>query len=291
MISASLVKELREKSGVGMLDCKNALEENNGDIELALDWLRERGIAKATKKASRIAAEGLTKIFIDGNKAVVIEVNSETDFVSKNNEFIELIDIIGDKAIKSEASTVDAILALPYESETINDLIIAKTFKIGEKLSLRRVAILNKNDDQIFGAYSHNGGRIAVVVVLNNGNEDIAKDVAMQSAAMIPKYIRIEDIPGDVLDHERSVLIEQSINEGKTEEIAQKMVEGRIKKFYQDVVLLNQSFIKDSSIDIATYLKNNQAALIDMVRFEVGEGMEKRSDDFAGEVLSQAKGE
>ncbi len=291
MISASLVKELREKSGAGMLDCKTALEANNGDIEASLDWLREKGFAKAAKKASRIAAEGLAKIFVDGNKAIIIEVNSETDFVSKNQEFIDLIDTIGNIAIKNDVKDVEEVLSLPYEEKTINDLMVAKISKIGEKLSIRRLTVLNKTDNQTFGVYSHNGGKIVVLTIVENGNEEVARDVAMQSAAMKPQYIKTEDIPNDVLDHERSVLKEQSMNEGKPEEIALKMVEGRIRKFYQEVVLLNQSFIKDGDITIEKHLQNNKATLIDMVRYEVGEGMEKRNDNFAEEVMNQAKGE
>ena len=291
MISASLVKELREKSGAGMLDCKTALEANNGDIEASLDWLREKGFAKAAKKASRIAAEGLAKIFVDGNKAIIIEVNSETDFVSKNQEFIDLIDTIGNTAIKNDVKDVEEVLSLPYEEKTINDLMVAKISKIGEKLSIRRLTVLNKTDNQTFGVYSHNGGKIVVLTIVENGNEEVARDVAMQSAAMKPQYIKTEDIPNDVLDHERSVLKEQSMNEGKPEEIALKMVEGRIRKFYQEVVLLNQSFIKDGDITIEKHLQNNKATLIDMVRYEVGEGMEKRNDNFAEEVMNQAKGE
>lgn len=291
MISASLVKELREKSGAGMLDCKSALENNNGDIEASLDWLREKGFAQATKKASRIAAEGLTKIFVDGNKAIVIEVNSETDFVSKNEEFIELINTIGNEVIKSDALTVEEVLNLPYEGKTINDLMVAKISKIGEKLSLRRLSVLNKTESQNFGEYSHNGGKISVITVVEGGNTDIAKDVAMQAAAMKPQYLKVEDIPSDVVDHERSVLKEQSMNEGKTEEIAAKMVEGRIKKYYKDVVLLHQDFIKDSDLTIEVYLKSNNAELVEMIRYEVGEGMEKRSDNFAEEVMTQIKGE
>ncbi len=291
MISASLVKELRDISGAGMLDCKNALESANGNIELALDWLREKGIAKATKKASRIASEGLAKIFVKNNRALALELNSETDFVSKNSEFIELLDVIGETAINSDASSVEEVLALAYENGTINDLLVAKISKIGEKLSLRRVSVLNKEEQQFFGVYSHNGGRIVSAILLENGSEDIARDIAMQAAAMKPQYVNVEDIPSDITDHERSVFLEQSMNEGKPEEIAKKMVEGRMKKYYEEVVLVKQTFIKDNSMTIETYLNNNNAKIIDMIRYEVGEGMEKRTDNFAEEVLNQAKGE
>lgn len=291
MISASLIKELREMSGAGMLDCKSALEKTNGNIEEAMDWLREKGFATATKKSSRIAAEGLAKIFIKDNKAVVVEVNAETDFVSKNEEFVEMIDTIGGVILDSKANSVEDALELSYEDGTINDLIVAKTAKIGEKLSLRRIEVLEKEADQYFGEYLHNGGKIAVLTLVEGGNEEVAKDVAMQSAAMKPQYVLIEDVPEEVVTREREVLKEQSMNEGKSEEIATKMVEGRIKKFFKEIVLVEQAFIKDGDIDVKTYLNNNNAKLLQMIRFEVGEGMEKRSDDFASEVMSQIKGE
>ena len=291
MISASLIKELREMSGAGMLDCKSALEKTNGNIEEAMDWLREKGFATATKKSSRIAAEGLAKIFIKDNKAVVVEVNAETDFVSKNEEFVEMIDTIGGVILDSKANSVEDALELSYEDGTINDLIVAKTAKIGEKLSLRRIEVLEKEADQYFGEYLHNGGKIAVLTLVEGGNEEVAKDVAMQSAAMKPQYVLIEDVPEEVVAREREVLKEQSMNEGKSEEIATKMVEGRIKKFFKEIVLVEQAFIKDGDIDVKTYLNNNNAKLLQMIRFEVGEGMEKRSDDFASEVMSQIKGE
>ncbi len=291
MISASLVKELREKSGAGMLDCKKALEENGGDIEKSLDWLREKGFATANKKASRIAAEGLAKVFIKDNKAVIIEVNSETDFVSKNDEFIEMIDMIGNAVLEGNAKNAEETLEIAYEDGTINDLIVAKTAKIGEKLSLRRVEVLTKEDNQTFGEYLHNGGKIAVVTLITGDNEEVAKDVAMQSAAMNAEYIRVEDVPTEVVEREKEVLKEQSMNEGKTEEIANKMVEGRIKKFFKEIVLLEQEFIKDGDINVMTYLKNNDSEIVNMIRFVVGEGMEKRSDNFADEVMGQIKGE
>lgn len=291
MISASLVKELREKSGAGMLDCKTALEANNGDIDASLDWLREKGFAKATKKASRIAAEGLSKIFIKDNKAVLVEVNSETDFVSKNDEFVQMINTIGNTILDNDVNTVEEALELNTEEGTINDLIVAKTAKIGEKLSLRRIVVVNKNDNEFFGEYIHNGGKISVLTVIDGGSEEVARDVAMQSAAMKPQYVKTEDVPEDVINREREVLKEQSINEGKSEEVAQKMVEGRIKKFLKEIVLLEQSFIKDGDVDVKTYLNNNKSTLVSMIRFEVGEGMEKRSDNFAEEVMNQIKGE
>lgn len=290
MISASLVKELREKSGAGMMDCKKALEATNGNLEEAIDWLREKGIAKANKKESRIAAEGLANIYIDGNKAVILEVNSETDFVSKNEEFKNMIDEIGNAILKGEATTVEETLKLPTSEGTVNDLIIAKTAKIGEKLSLRRIAVITKNDDDNFGAYLHMGGKIAVLTVVNGANEEVAKDVAMQSAAMKAEYVFKEDVPAEVVKREEEVLKEQAINEGKPADIAEKMVAGRINKFYKDICLALQAFIKDGDIDVQTYVANNNGKLVNAIRFEVGEGMEKRNDNFAEEVMAQVKG-
>ena len=290
MISAKDVKELREATGAGMMDCKKALSECNGDMAAATDWLREKGFAKASKKSSRIAAEGLANIFVDGNKAVVVEVNSETDFVSKNAEFVEMIDTIGNAILKSEATTVEEALELKVEDGTINDLIVAKTAKIGEKLSLRRIAVVTKEDTDNFGAYLHMGGKIAVLTVIKGGSEEIAKDVAMQAAAMKPQYVFKEDVPEEVVNKEKEVLKAQAMEEGKPADIAEKMVAGRINKFFKEICLAMQAFIKDGDIDVTTYLKNNNSELKSMVRFELGEGMEKREENFAEEVMNQIKG-
>lgn len=290
MISASLVKELREKSGAGMMECKKALTEVNGDIDKAMDYLRENGLAKVAKKASRIAAEGLANVFIDNNKAVILEVNAETDFVSKNQEFIDLIANIGKAILKSDAKTFEEAKEVKADNGTVNDLIVEATAKIGEKISFRRCEIVTKEDNETFGSYLHMGGKIAVLVKLEGANEEVAKDVAMQSAAMKPQYVFTTDVPEDVLEHEREVQKTNAMNEGKPEEIAVKMVEGRIKKFYKEVCLEKQEFIKDSSLDIDTYIKNNNGKLLSMIRYEVGEGMEKRNDDFASEVMNQING-
>lgn len=287
MISASMVKELREASGAGMMDCKKALEETNGDMEKAIDYLREKGISKAEKKADRIAAEGLSNIYIKDNKAVIVEVNCETDFVAKNNEFKELVDKIGNALLDNDVKSMEEALNVKLEDKTINDLIVNETATIGEKLSFRRFDIVVKNDTEVFGSYLHMGGKISSLVVLNGTNTDIAKDVAMQSAAMRPSYVFIKDVPEDVVAHEKEVLTEQAINEGKPEEIAKKMVEGRLNKFYKEICLNEQPFIKDSDVTIKDYLKKNDMELISMIRYEVGEGMEKRNDNFADEVMSQ----
>ena len=290
MISASLVKELREKSGAGMMECKKALTEVNGDIDKAMDYLRENGLAKVAKKANRIAAEGLADVFIKDNKAVIIEVNSETDFVSKNQEFKDLIANIGNTILNSDVKTFEEACELKTEEGTINDLIANATAKIGEKISFRRCEIITKNDNETFGSYLHMGGKIAVLVKIEGDSEEAAKNVAMQSAAMKPQYVFTTDVPEDVLEHEREIQKTNAINEGKPENIAIKMVEGRIKKFYKEVCLEKQEYIKDSSLDIETYLKNNNGKLLAMVRYEVGEGLEKRNDDFASEVMNQISG-
>ena len=289
MVDAKTVAELRAKTGAGMMDCKKALSETNGDINAAIDYLREKGIAKAAKKESRIAAEGLANVYINGNKAVILEVNSETDFVSKNEEFTSMLDTIGNTILNSNAKTVEEALELPCEEGTIKDLIIAKTAKIGEKLSLRRIEVVEKTDDETFGSYLHMGGKIAVLTVLTGANEEVAKDVAMQAAAMKPEFVREDEIPTDRVEKERAIFKEQAMNEGKPVEIAEKMVEGRLKKFFKEICLVSQSFIKNGDIDVATYVKNNGGEVKSMIRYEVGEGMEKRNDNFAEEVMNQVK--
>jgi len=289
MVDAKTVAELRAKTGAGMMDCKKALSETNGDINAAIDYLREKGIAKAAKKESRIAAEGLANVYINGNKAIILEVNSETDFVSKNEEFTSMLDTIGNTILNSNAKTVEEALELPCEEGTIKDLIIAKTAKIGEKLSLRRIEVVEKTDDETFGSYLHMGGKIAVLTVLTGANEEVAKDVAMQAAAMKPEFVREDEIPTDRVEKERAIFKEQAMNEGKPAEIAEKMVEGRLKKFFKEICLVSQSFIKNGDIDVATYVKNNGGEVKSMIRYEVGEGMEKRNDNFAEEVMNQVK--
>ena len=289
MVSASLVKDLREKTGAGMLDCKKALEATNGNIEEAIDWLREKGISKAAKKADRIAAEGIAAILVDGNDAAILEMNSETDFVAKNAEFQELVKATLETIIKNNVSSLEEVLNLPYENGTINDLIVAKTAKIGEKLSLRRFAKVSKNDNESFGEYIHMGGKIAVLIVTEGTDETVAKDVAMHAAAMRPTYVSEEDVPSEVVEKEKTVLKEQAMNEGKPVEIAEKMVNGRVQKFFKEICLEEQPFVKDSDVNVKTYVKNNGGKIKLMYRFEVGEGMEKREENFAEEVAKQMK--
>lgn len=287
MITASMVKNLRELTGAGMLDCKKALEATEGNLDKASEWLREKGISKAQKKADRIAAEGLVNILINGNKAVVIEVNSETDFVAKNDEFKELINTISNALINSNVSSVEEALKLSTTDGTLEDTITNKIAKIGEKLSFRRFALVEKSDNETFGSYIHMNGKIAVLVVLEGANTEVAKDVAMHAAAMRPKYLNIESVPTEDAEHEREIQKQIAINEGKPADIAEKMVEGRIKKFYKEVCLTEQPFVKNDDMSVAEYVKSNGGKVVSMVRYEVGEGMQKREENFADEVAKQ----
>ena len=288
-VTASMVKDLREATGAGMMDCKKALSETNGNMEEAVNWLREKGIAKSAKKESRIAAEGLANIYVDGNKAIILEVNSETDFVSKNEEFTNMIDTIGEALLKSDAKTIEDAKEVKTSEGTIGELIINKTAKIGEKLSLRRFEIVTKSDSEEFGEYIHMGGKIAVLITVDGASSDVAKDCAMHAAAMRPKYLNKDSVPAEEVEKEREILKEQAMNEGKPEEIAAKMVEGRIRKFYEEICLEEQSFVKDSDSKVREYVKSKGGVITSMVRFEVGEGMEKREENFAEEVAKQMK--
>jgi len=293
MISASMVKELREMSGAGMLDCKKALEATEGNMEAAIDWLREKGISKAAKKADRIAAEGIAAILVEGNKAVAIEVNSETDFVAKNEEFQGMVQTILALLMNSEVESgnVEAALALPCEGATLNDLIISKTATIGEKLTLRRFVKLTKEDNESFGSYIHMGGRIAVLTQVKNASEEIAKEVAMHSAAMRPKYVCEAEVPESEIEKEKEIAREQLLNEGKPADRIDAILVGKIKKYYEEVCLLNQPFIKaENKETVQKYIEQNGGTLTTMVRFEVGEGMQKREENFAEEVAKQISG-
>ena len=291
-ISAKLVKELREKTGAGMMDCKKALEACNGDLEASFDWLREKGIAKAAKKADRIAAEGLTAFVVDGNAAAIVEVNSETDFVAKNAEFQELVALTAKTIVNAKPQDVEAALQLDVEGKDLGTVIAEKSGKIGEKLSLRRFTVMTKNDDEIFGAYSHMGGKMCALVKASGIDEVKAKDVAMQVAAIAPQYRTA--IPAEILEHERTVLKAQAMEENaksakpKPENIIEKMIEGRLNKNLKEMCLVDQAFIKDSDQTVAQYLGNGR--VLEMVRFEVGEGMEKREENFAEEVAAQMRG-
>ena len=290
-MNASLIKELRDISGAGMMDCKKALEENGNDVKKATEWLREKGIAKAAKKAGRIAAEGLSTVIEKDNKAVIVEINCETDFVAKNEKFQKFVDDVARTILASNAKTNEEALALPYEDGTLNDYVTNMTATIGEKISFRRVALLEKNDNQHFGSYIHMGGKISVLTLLEGASEQVAKDVSMHAAAMRPEFVKKEDVPADRVEHEKKILTEQAMAEGKPADIAQKMVMGRINKFYKEICLEEQEFVKDNSVSVGKYVSNNGGKIIDVVRFEVGEGIEKRQENFAEEVAAQMKGE
>lgn len=290
MFTTQDVKNLREKTGAGMLDCKKALDETKGNIEEAINWLREKGISKAAKKAERIAAEGLSEAVSNDTNAVIVEVNCETDFVARNEEFKTLINTIANTLLNNDVNTMEEANKLVVDNETIEEKVVAFTAKIGEKISFRRFEKLTKTESQEFGIYSHMGGKITSVVVLEGKNPEVAKDIAMHVAAMNPSYLTSNDIPEDVLNKEREIIKEQSMNEGKPAEIAEKMVEGRIRKFFKEVCLVEQEFIKDSSLSVGNYAKNNNCSIVKMVRYEVGEGIEKRNDDFAAEVMNQING-
>ena len=291
MISASLVKELRELTGAGMLDCKKALEASNGDIKEATTWLREKGIAKAAKKESRIAAEGLADIVINGNTAVVVEVNSETDFVAKNAEFVDLVKTIEEAVLNNDVKTTDDVLNTTVNGETVKDAIVAKTAKIGEKLSFRRFEKVTKADDEVFGSYIHMGGRIAVLIKLKGANEEVAKEVAMHAAAMRPSYVKSSEVPADVLEKEKNIMREQLLNEGKPADKIDNILVGKVNKYYEEVCLENQIYVKaENKETVSKYVANNNGSIVSMVRFEVGEGMEKRTEDFAEEVAKQING-
>lgn len=290
MISASMVKELRETTGAGMLDCKKALEETNGNIEEAITWLREKGISKAAKKATRIAAEGLAFAKEKDNKAVIVEVNSETDFVAKNEEFKNLVSLIADALLDNEASNVDEALKLMVDGKTIEDIITEKVATIGEKLSFRRFEILAKNDNEVFGIYSHMGGKIVTVVVMESNDGELAKDIAMQIAAMHPLYLTRDEVPSEAIDKERTILTEQAENEGLDPNKIPMIVNGRLNKYYEEICLLDQGFIKENKMKVSKYVESKNSKIIKFVRYEVGEGMEKKEEDFASEVMKQING-
>ena len=289
MISAELVKELRDKTGAGMMDCKKALTETNGDVNAAVDWLREKGIAKAEKKASRIAAEGLATVKVDGNKAVILEVNCETDFVASNENFTGFIDELAEALLKNNPKDMDEANNLDLGGETVSERLISLTAKIGEKLSFRRFEILTKEDNQVFGTYSHMGGKIVALTVLENDSE-LAKDIAMQVAAMRPLYLDREEVPADVLEKEKTILKEQAENEGLDPNKIDMIVNGRINKYYEEVCLVDQGFIKENKMKVNKYVESKNSKIISFVRYEVGEGMEKREENFADEVMKQING-
>ena len=287
MITANMVKELRESTGAGMLDCKKALTETNGNMEEAINWLREKGISKAAKKQARIAAEGLAKTIVEGNKAVIVEVNSETDFVAKNPEFTGLVEMIAKAILNSNVKTVEEAMKLEVEGNTIENIIVNKTATIGEKLSFRRFELIEKEDNQVFGTYSHMGGKIVTLTILEGKDEEVAKDIAMQVAAMRPLYLDKESVPTERVEKEREILTEQAENEGLDQNKLPMIVNGRLGKFFEEVCLLEQGFVKENKMKVSKYVESKNMKVLSFVRYEVGEGMEKREENFADEVAKQ----
>ena len=287
-ITASLVKELRERTGAGMMDCKKALTQTDGNIDAAIDYLRENGIAKAAKKADRIAAEGLSYIEVKGNKAVILEINSETDFVAKNEKFVALVKNVAEAILAAEPATLEEALQVEAQGGTVEAVINEGIATIGEKLSLRRFEVVTKTDADAFGAYSHMGGRIGVLTLVEGStDEEAAKDVAMHIAALAPRYLDESEVPADVLEHEKKVLTEQALNEGKPANIVEKMIVGRINKFLEEITVVKQKFVKDDSFTVEKFVASKGGKLAKFVRYEVGEGIEKKEDNFAEEVMSQ----
>ena len=289
MITAQLVKELREKTGAGMMDCKKVLTETDGDMEKAAELLRERGIAKAAKKSGRIAAEGLVATYISDDKKVgsIVEVNAETDFVAKNAEFVNFVNDVAEIVAKSNPADVEALLATNYKDEgkTVQEVLTDKIATIGENMSIRRFSRFESNG--LVESYIHLGGKIAVLVDMAKGEETLAKDVCMQIAAAKPEFVNRDEVPSDRLTKEMEILKAQAMNEGKPAEIAEKMVQGRIGKFYSEICLLDQEFVKDPSIKVGDLVKNKNAEVVKFARFETGEGLEKREENFADEVMKQ----
>ena len=292
MFSASDVKDLREKTGAGMMDCKKALDACEGNMEKAIDWLREKGIAKAQKKESRIAAEGITEVAENGNEAVLLEVNCETDFVTKNEKFTGLVNEIRDALVSSDCKTMEEANEVKLsDGKTIAERIIEATATIGEKISFRRFERITKSDDEVFGIYSHMGGKITSVVTLKGSNKDVARDVAMQVCAMSPIAVNRDAVPAEMVDHEKEMIKSEIKNDpknaSKTDDILDKMATGRLSKFFKENCLVEQDFIKDSSMTVAKYAEANGCEVLSMVRFAVGEGIEKRKENFAEEVAAQ----
>ncbi|MGE7947280.1 translation elongation factor Ts [Lysinibacillus sp. NPDC093688] len=291
-ITAQLVKELREKTGAGMMDCKKALVQTDGDLDAAIDFLREKGLSSAAKKADRIAAEGTTYILEQGNEAIILEVNAETDFVSKNDKFQVLVASLAEQLLAAKPASIEAALELANaEGVKVVDQISTAIATIGEKITLRRFEVKTKTDADAFGSYLHMGGRIGVLVTLEGSTDaSAAKDVAMHIAAINPTYVSRDEVSAEEVERERKVLTEQALNEGKPENIVAKMVEGRLGKYFEDVCLLDQTFVKNSDQKVRAFVASTGGTVNGFVRYAVGEGIEKREDNFAEEVMSQVKG-
>ena len=292
MVTASLVKELREKTGAGMMDCKKVLTETDGDMEKAIELLRERGIAKAAKKSGRVAAEGLVEAYIaeDGKVGAIVEVNSETDFVAKNEEFKTFVKNVAKQVVEKNPKDVEELLnqeATFEAGKTVNEALVGKIATIGENLSIRRFARFESNG--LLESYIHGDGKIAVLINMAKGDKDVAKDLCMQIAAARPEYLNEQSVPAERVEKEKEILKVQTMNEGKPEQIAEKIVQGRIRKFFEEICLVDQVFVKDSNMKVSELLKQKDAEVVEFARFEKGEGIEKKEENFAEEVMNQLK--
>ena len=291
MITAELVKNLREKTGAGMMDCKKVLTETDGDMEKAIELLRERGIAKAAKKSGRVAAEGLVATYVTADKKVgsIVEVNAETDFVAKNEEFVNFVNDVAEIVAKKNPADIESLLETSYKEteKTVKEVLTEKIATIGENMTIRRFERFES--EGLVESYIHGAGKIAVLVDFAKGETELAKDVCMQIAAARPEYLNRESVPQERVEKEMEILKAQAMNEGKPAEIAEKMVQGRIGKFYAEICLLDQEFVKDSSIKVGELIKNKGAEMVRYARFEKGEGIEKKEENFAEEVMKQLK--
>ncbi len=291
MVTASLVKELREKTGAGMMDCKKVLTETDGDMEKAIELLRERGIAKAAKKSGRIAAEGLVEAYVseDGKVGAIVEVNSETDFVAKNEEFKTFVMNVAKQVVEKNPKDVEELLAqdsIEVPEKTVNEVLVDKIAKIGENMTVRRFARFES--EGLVEKYIHGDGKIAVLVNMKKGTPEVAKDICMQIAAARPEYLNEQSVPVERVEKEKEILKAQTMNEGKPEAIAEKIVQGRIGKFFSEICLVDQAFVKDPNKKVSQVLKENDAEVVEFARFEKGEGIEKKEENFAEEVRKQA---
>lgn len=287
-ITAAQVKELRDKTSVGMMDAKKALVEADGDLDKAIDLLREKGMAKAAKKGDRIAAEGMTYVAVKGNKAAIIELNSETDFVAGNAEFNDLLKTVANTIVENSPADVEAALALEVEAgQTLNEKIIGTTQITGEKITLRRFTVVEKADSENFGAYSHLAGSISALVVVEGASEEAAKDIAMHVAAIAPQYVSDADVPAEVVEKEKAVQLASEDLASKPDNIKEKMVEGRIKKFLAEISLLDQAFVKNGDQTVAEFIASQNGSVKSFVRYQVGDGIEKKVTDLAEEVAKQ----
>ena len=292
MVTASQVKDLREKTGAGMMDCKKVLTETDGDMEKAIELLRERGIAKAAKKSGRVAAEGLVEAYVSEDKKVgaIVEVNSETDFVAKNEEFKNFVMNVAKQVVEKNPKDVEELLnqeSIEVSGKTVNEVLVEKIATIGENLSIRRFARFETQG--LIEKYIHGDGKIAVLVNMAKGDSEVAKDICMQIAAARPEYLNEQSVPEERIQKEKEILKAQTMNEGKPEAIAEKIVQGRIGKFFSEICLVDQAFVKNPDIKVSELLKQKDAEVIEFARFEKGEGIEKKEENFAEEVMKQLK--